>query len=139
MGQQEDSPEHSNEMRIPHFRRLLIADDRVEVTPPLMFGSGFVFDRARRLVTIRFCLFRLALHREEVRFSDVRVRLSHEGRVAQYQPHPFKHFFIELKFADGTRLKLCDGLETERYPTKASPETRRILNAIHSVLGQTSA
>ena len=61
---------------IPFFRRCWAGPDKVEVTHPIIFGRGFLFNRTRQVVTIRRCLFGLTLSKKEIPFSDVTIRLS---------------------------------------------------------------
>jgi hypothetical protein len=130
----QSSPEYSEEIRIPWFRRCRLGEDKVEVTPPKLFGSGFIFDRSRRVVSIRLCLFGRTLHKEEIPFSDISIRLNFHERQAVPSHNVGKHrdFFIELIGADGTRLKVCDGVVA--YRMRPPPETQRIVAAIQDLL-----
>ncbi len=56
---------------IPFFRRCWIGPDKVEVTHPIIFGRGFLFDGLRRVVTIRRCLLGRTLSEEEIPFSEL--------------------------------------------------------------------
>ena len=68
---------HSDWIRIPYFRRCWVGEDRVELTPPLIFGRSYLFDGTRQVVTIRRCLLGRTLSEEEISFSDVSVFLGH--------------------------------------------------------------
>ena len=132
MGRKRTSAGYSDGLRIPIFRRCWLGEDRIEVTPPLLFGSGFIFDRSRRVVTIRLCLFGRTLHKEELPFSDITIKLSSRERQATSPlPARYKEFFIEMIVADGTRLKVCDGEHT--FTFSPHEETRRIENAIRKM------
>ena len=56
---------------IPFFRRCWIGPDKVEVTHPIIFGRGFLFDRAKQVVTIRRYLLGLPLSTKEIPFSEL--------------------------------------------------------------------
>ena len=56
---------------IPLFRRCWVGPVKVEVTHPIIFGRGFLFDGLRRVVTVRRCLLGRTLSEEEIPFSEL--------------------------------------------------------------------
>ena len=61
-------------IRVPFFRRCWVGPDRIEVTHPIIFGRGFLFDGLRRVVTIRRCLLGRTLSEEEIPFSEFTMK-----------------------------------------------------------------
>ena len=61
---------------IPFFRRCLVGQGKVEVTPPIVFGRGFVFDGTRQVVSIRRRLLWMTLSEEEIPFSELKIQRS---------------------------------------------------------------
>lgn len=72
----QDEESHASSFEVSYLRSCTIAANRVDVTPPFLFGRGFVFDGSRRIVTIRRCLLTVGLSRHELPFSDVTVHLG---------------------------------------------------------------
>ena len=60
-------------MWIPYLRWCHIDEDRVEITAPLLFGRGFVFDGSTQVVIIRRRLLGISLSEEKVPFIDVNL------------------------------------------------------------------
>ena len=61
---------------VPYLRRCWVGPDKVEVTHPIIFGRGFLFDGLRRVVTIRRCLLGRTLSEEEIPFSELTIQRS---------------------------------------------------------------
>ncbi len=115
---------------VPYFRRCRVGDDRVEITPPIIFGRGFLFDGARQVVTIRRCLFGLTLSKEEVPFSDVITKLDwHSGRGKAALSEGGKLYYIVLALGHGEAFKTVKVL----YELNSSERVTRILAAIRKL------
>ncbi len=97
---------YSESIWVPFFRRCRVSENQVEITPPVIFGRGYVFDRARQMVTVRRCLLRRTLSEEEIPFSEVSVRLSTrsvEVNVGWQERHIVwkTRYFIEMTVPHG--------------------------------------
>ena len=91
--------------------------DRVELTHPLIFGRGFLFDRTRQLVKIRRCLLGLTVSEDEIPFSDVTVGLNSKhvkDTYVAFSEVPIwttggTLYFIEMRIRHRAPLKvLCE-------------------------------
>ncbi len=126
---------HSDWIRIPYFRRCWISADRVELTHPLIFGRGYLFDGTRRVVTIRRCLLGRTLSEEEISFSDVTVFMGQRYIADTYDEFGFVPggdiYFIAMTMGrDKPRVKV---FEEESLGDRDLAD--RILAAIRRVLG----
>ena len=60
---------------IPALRVCRVSEDRVEITPPLIFGRSFAFDWSPGVVKIRRCLLGVTISTEEFPLEGVKVSL----------------------------------------------------------------
>ena len=143
MSRQQTTAGYTGWIWVPFFRLCRVGDDRVEITPPILFGRGFLFDRARQVVTIRRCLFGLPLSKEEFQFSGVSVGWdwkkldAHSVRTETgwvHDPGGFTHF-IEIDFNHHKKNAKIIG-ELVRTRSIGDPPERlaRIMAAIRNVL-----
>ncbi len=104
-------------IEVLHFRRCWISADRVELTHPLIFGRGYLFDRTRQVVKIRRCLLGLTVSADEIPFSDVTVGLSSKhvkDSYVAFSEVPIwttggTDYFIEMRIRHRVPLKvLCE-------------------------------
>jgi len=65
---------------IPLFRLCRVREDRVLVSAPILFGGGYVFDRAQQAVTIRRQLVGIRISAVQIPFSDIAIRMESESR-----------------------------------------------------------
>ncbi len=56
---------------IPLFRICRVSDDKVVITPPLLFGRGYVFDRTRGTVSISRRLFGIPISKTQAPFEQI--------------------------------------------------------------------
>ena len=108
-------PGYTDWIPIGLTRHCRVDEDKVEITHPVIFGRGFLFDGARQVVTIRRCLFGLTLSEQEMPFSDVIMRCrkrrlqAREGIPPYVRSRPARTvYFIEIAIAHRKKIKLCD-------------------------------
>jgi len=121
-------------IRVPFFRRCWVGPDKVEVTRPLIFGQGFLFDRLRRVVTIRRYLFGVTLSEEEIEFSDLTVRLRTVTKTDQgYIPGGGMiatlslSYVIDMHDRDGKRFHI-------RFNGNSEGRAGRVLDVIRTLV-----
>ena len=122
-----DSAE-SYQIWIPNFRFCRVSDDTVEITPPILFGRSFVFDRIRQKVLIsrRF----LGIHGSniEIPFSDISSQLQNRWHITDVSD--YNDYDIEISVPHGGCFKIAKGLGYER--------ARRVFEAIWIVSNRTA-
>ena len=60
----------TNSFWVLWFRRCSVSSTRVAIPPPLLFGSGYVFDRASGTVSVTRSISRIPISRFELRLRD---------------------------------------------------------------------
>ena len=60
----------------PHFRLCYFGASKVVITPPLVFGRGYVFDGQRQSIEICRRVLGVPIAKSEVRFSDATLFLD---------------------------------------------------------------
>ena len=56
---------------VPLFRCCKVGDERVAVSPPLLFGRGYVFDRSKQTVSVTRAFLRVPLSRVQIAFRYI--------------------------------------------------------------------
>ncbi len=112
---------------VPAFRRCRISEDKVEITHPLIFGRGFLFDRARQVVTIRRCLLGFTLSEEEIPFSHLSLRFRSEASHGEYG-ESYTSDFIDIE-APGHRFYVSFSIWFGAFPS-GEKRAHRVLAAI---------
>ncbi len=56
---------------VPLFRYCTVSDERVAVSPPILFGRGYVFDRSSRTVSVTRAFLRVPFSRVQIAFRDI--------------------------------------------------------------------
>lgn len=114
------------------FRRCWIGPDKVEVTRPIIFGRGFLFNRTRQVVTVRRCLFGRTLSKEEIPFSGVSIIVT-----SKYQP-PTSISIDGGTFGGGTTYGIKMVIGQRRITILGESNTKgrieRVLAAIRTVI-----
>ena len=138
MSRQQTTAGYSDWIWIPYFRRCWVSADRVELTHPIIFGRGFLFDRARQVVTIRRCLLGLPLSKQEIPLSDVTISLGsrYYKPTSGYYTGSFwspgspggTQYFIKITTTDGREIKVFG-----REGFGKSKRLKRILAAIEQL------
>ncbi len=118
----------SYQIWIPYFRFCRVSDDTVEITPPILFGCGFVFDRIGQKVSIsrRF----LGIHGShiEIPFSDISCHLHNKEH--SYDMDYWDDYDIEISVPHDRPFKIAKRLGHER--------ARRVFEAIWTVIRRTA-
>ena len=67
---------------IPIFRICRVSDDKVVITPPVLFGRGYVFDRTRGTVSISRRLLGFPISKTQAPFEQI-TSLSVKGHYEE--------------------------------------------------------
>ena len=122
MSRQQTTAGYSDWIWIPYFRRCWVSEDRTELTHPIIFGRGFLFDRARQVVTIRQCLLGFTLSEEEIPFSHLSLRFRKKTSYGEYgDPYtsaafidieaPGKRFFVAFVLSEGRAHRVLAAIQ----------------------------
>ena len=80
----------SYQIWIPYLRFCRVSEDTVEITPPILFGRGFVFDRVRQKVLVSRRFLGIRGSNIEVPFSDTSCQLQnqwHSGEMYDWNDY----------------------------------------------------
>ncbi len=132
---------------ISWFRWCAVSEDKVVVSPPLVFGSGYVFDRKKRIVSASLRIFGLPVSKTQIPFHDI-MGLSGGGGGRRQDVNPFssvgplkstveRNFFAVVMEAAHEKRKREFVIAEVNW---ASPRkrTQRILDAVRDVTGLTA-
>ena len=139
MSRQLTTKGYSERIPLGFFRRCWVSEDQVEVTPPLLLGHGFLFDRVRQVVTIRERLLGFTLSEEAIPFSDIGVRVKgryvkpssgvlYPGGGVSPGSRGGIRYFVEMTIAHRRGFEVC---EPQALDNKA--RANRIVAAIHKL------
>ena len=118
----------SYQIWIPYFRFCRVSEDTVEITPPILFGCGFVFDRIRQKVLISRRFLGIRGSNIEIPFSDISCQLQNRWDITGWTER--NEYVIEISVTHGRRFKIADGLGQE--------QARRVFEAIWIVSNRTA-
>jgi hypothetical protein len=97
-----------DEIWITPVRRCWVHRDTVGISPPMLFGRGFLFDGTRQVVTVRRCLLRLPLSKQEIPFSDVTVRVGTGSYRFGYGGEAGRTLYsVKMDITSGGEFQLC--------------------------------
>lgn len=114
-------PRHPTWIRF--FRICRISEEKVTVTPPILFGMGYVFDIRRRLVSIRrWFLIVIPVAKREIPFSDIIVHRYDWSQRSGPQEVTVRASF-EITTASGGRFRIGETMS-------AGESAQKILDAI---------
>ncbi len=68
-------------MWVKFFRLCIETEQKVVVTPPILFGRGYVFDRPRRIVKVSRCIMGIPMSRIRIPFGSFRLRVRENERT----------------------------------------------------------
>ena len=74
-------------MWIQFFRLCMVTEQKVVVTPPILFGRGYVFDRPRRTVRVSRCVLGLPISRMHIPYGSFRLRVRENERSVTHYTH----------------------------------------------------
>ena len=118
----------SYQIWIPYLRFCRVSEDMVEITPPILFGRGFDFDRIRQKVLISRRLLGIRGSNIEIPFSDISWQLQKHWHITGVTDS--SDYDIEISVPHGRRFKIAEALGPER--------ARRVFEAIWIVSNRTA-
>lgn len=123
---------HFDWIWVPFVRRCWVGEDRVELTPPLIFGRSYLFDGTRQVVTIRRCLLGRTLSEEEISFSDVTIR-PRKRHNRETSPDGSSRELTPIQFIDITVVHGKANTFGGFRGVRGEERPRRILEAIEKL------
>ena len=131
-------------MWLPWLRWCRISENKVSVSPPVLFGRSYVFNRSRQIVTITRRVFGIPVSKLDVQFGDivsvgVRETLESVNVGMAGQPQLLPRYSLAMRVADYN-----ERFEIARYDpfwlivstTKARRWSDRIESAIREITGR---
>lgn len=100
------------------YRICRISKDKVVVTPPPFFGRGYIFDRIRRLVSVRtrFLGF-IPVSKVEIPFSDIVVH-KYDWLAPYGESGYTAKACLKMTTASGEQFHICEPLNADRPAQK---------------------
>jgi len=114
---------------IPFFRFCRVSEDTVEITPPILFGCGFVFDWIRQKVFISRQFLGIRGSKIEIPFSDISCHLHKDWHTTD-AISGWEDYHIAISVPHGRPFKIAKWLGHER--------ARRVFEAIWIVSNRTA-